>query len=48
MNNAAIIVNGVIEETTAEDFVRQQQINTTAPLLIISRPAPPEPTAHAS
>ncbi len=40
MNNAAIIVNGVIEETTAEDFVRQQQINTTAPLLIIKPPRP--------
>ncbi|MFI6876337.1 SDR family oxidoreductase [Streptomyces sp. NPDC050400] len=40
VNNAAIIVNGVIEETTAEDFIRQQQINTTAPFLIIQAALP--------
>ncbi|MGW3350918.1 SDR family oxidoreductase [Nonomuraea rubra] len=35
VNNAAIIVNGVIEELTPADFILQQQVNATAPFLII-------------
>ncbi|MFF7209334.1 SDR family NAD(P)-dependent oxidoreductase [Streptomyces sp. NPDC008238] len=40
VNNAGIVVNGVIEETSAEDLVRLQQINTTAPFLIIKAALP--------
>ncbi|MFI1094297.1 SDR family oxidoreductase [Streptomyces sp. NPDC020917] len=40
VNNAGIVVNGLIEETTTEDFLRQQQINTTAPFLIIKAALP--------
>ncbi|MGZ0147022.1 SDR family NAD(P)-dependent oxidoreductase [Kribbella sp. WER1] len=40
VNNAGIALNGLIEELSAEDFLRQQQINTTAPYLIIKAALP--------
>ncbi|MCL2729996.1 MAG: SDR family oxidoreductase [Actinomycetia bacterium] len=40
VNNAGIVVNAVIEETATEDFIRQQQINATAPFLIIQAALP--------
>ncbi|MFE1855981.1 SDR family NAD(P)-dependent oxidoreductase [Streptomyces sp. NPDC002387] len=40
VNNAGVVVNGVIEEFAAEDFIRQQQINATAPFLIIKAALP--------
>lgn len=40
VNNAAIALHGSIEEFSAEDFVRQQQINATAPFLIIKAALP--------
>jgi NAD(P)-dependent dehydrogenase (short-subunit alcohol dehydrogenase family) len=35
VNNAEISLRGTIEELSAEDFARQQQVNDTAPFLII-------------
>jgi NAD(P)-dependent dehydrogenase (short-subunit alcohol dehydrogenase family) len=40
VNNAGIAVHGLIEELAAEDFIRQQQINATAPFLIIKAGLP--------
>ncbi|MET7787480.1 SDR family oxidoreductase [Streptomyces sp900116325] len=40
VNNAAIIVNAAIEDTAAEDFIRQQHVNSTAPFLIIKAALP--------
>jgi 3-oxoacyl-[acyl-carrier protein] reductase len=40
VNNGGIALHGLIEEFTAEDFIRQQQINATAPFLIIKAALP--------
>lgn len=40
VNNAGISLHGLIEDFAAEDFVRQQQINATAPFLIIQGALP--------
>jgi NAD(P)-dependent dehydrogenase (short-subunit alcohol dehydrogenase family) len=40
VNNAGIVVDGVIEETSAEDVNRLLQINATAPFLIIKEALP--------
>ncbi|MDF6045426.1 SDR family oxidoreductase [Streptomyces sp. JH14] len=40
VNNAAIVVNALIEDTAAEDFIRQQHVNSTAPFLIIKAALP--------
>jgi NAD(P)-dependent dehydrogenase (short-subunit alcohol dehydrogenase family) len=40
VNNAGVALHSTIEEFGAEDFIRQQQINTTAPFLIIQAGLP--------
>lgn len=40
VNNAGISLRGTIEEFSAEDFARQQQVNDTAPFLIIQAGLP--------
>ncbi|GGJ13107.1 3-oxoacyl-ACP reductase [Streptomyces brasiliensis] len=40
VNNAGIVVDGVIEETSTEDFNRLLQVNATAPYLIIKEALP--------
>lgn len=40
VNNAGIALHGTIDEFTPEDFINQQQINTTAPYLIIKTALP--------
>ncbi|TDD35927.1 SDR family oxidoreductase [Nonomuraea terrae] len=40
VNNAGVALHGTIEEFDAGDFIRQQQINTTAPFLIIQAALP--------
>lgn len=40
VNNAGVALHGTIEEFSAEDFIVQQQINSTAPFLIIQAALP--------
>jgi 3-oxoacyl-[acyl-carrier protein] reductase len=40
VNNAGVTLRGTIEDFSAEDFNRQQQINATAPFLIIQAALP--------
>lgn len=40
VNNAGIALHGTIEDFSADDFIRQQQINATAPFLIIQAGLP--------
>ncbi|MCS7483785.1 SDR family oxidoreductase [Umezawaea endophytica] len=48
VNNVGISLRGTIEEFSAEDFARQQQVNDTAPFLITQAGLPASPTAGAS